>query len=524
MGKKSEIETASSDVVSARERIKSIDQLAAVARAAREEGKTIVLAHGVFDLVHMGHTRHIEVAKKLGDILIVTVTADEYVNKGPGRPVFPELLRAEMLGAFACVDWCGVNHAPTAENILEEIKPDIYVKGGDYADAEEDVTGKIVAEQEIVESYGGRIVFTDEITFSSSELINAHMAMHEPETRAFIDEIRREEDAAPGVISLIDSIADYRVLLIGETIIDEYHYVTPMGMAAKESIIATRYQSCELFAGGVIAAANHVAGFCGGIEVVTCLGDNQAHEEVVREHLLPNVNLNVFRQENRPTICKRRYVDNLGLSKLFEICYMDDKPISQELSQKICDYLAAHAGDFDLVIVCDFGHGLMTQPVIEELVRCARFLAVNAQSNSSNRGYNSVTKYPRADVICIDEPEARLAVRDKHSDLQQIIAEELPAAIDCDKFIVTYGNRGCLVWDYGNGVQHIPAFTHMPVDTIGAGDAFLSIASPLVAAGGTMRDVGFVGNIVGGIKVGIVGHRKSVDKMSVKKSIIGLLK
>jgi sugar/nucleoside kinase (ribokinase family) len=64
----------------------------------------------------------------------------------------------------------------------------------------------------------------------------------------------------------------------------------------------------------------------------------------------------------------------------------------------------------------------------------------------------------------------------------------------------------------------------MPVDTIGAGDAFLSIASPLVAAGGTMRDVGFVGNIVGGIKVGIVGHRKSVDKVSVKKSIIGLLK
>ena len=523
MGKKSKIETVSSGMVSARERIKSIDQLAAVARAAREEGKTVVLAHGVFDLVHMGHARHLEAAKKLGDILIVTVTADEYINKGPGRPVFPELLRAEMLGALAYVDWCGVNHGPTAENILEEIKPDIYVKGGDYADAEKDVTGKIVAEQELVESNGGRIVFTDEITFSSSELINAHMAMHEPETRAFIDEIRREGDA-PGVISLIDSIANYRVLLIGETIIDEYHYVTPVGTAAKENIIATRYQSRELFAGGVIAAANHVAGFCGEGEVVTCLGDNQAHEEVVRKYLLPNVNLNVFRQEDRPTICKRRYVDDSDMSKLFEVGYMDDRPISQELSQNICDYLAAHAGDFDLVIVCDFGHGLMTRPIIEEVVRRARFLAVNAQSNSTNRGYNSITKYPRADMICIDEPEARLAVCDKHSDLQQIVGEELPAAIDCEKFIVTYGNRGCLVWDRGTGVQHIPAFTHTPVDTIGAGDAFLSIASPLVAAGGAMRDVGFVGNIVGGIKVGIVGHRKSVDKTSVKKSIIGLLK
>ncbi len=523
MGKKSKIETASSGVASARERIKSVDQLAAIARVAREEGKTVALAHGVFDLVHMGHARHLEAAKKLGDILIVTVTADEYVNKGPGRPVFPELLRAEMLGALAYVDWCGVNHADTAENILEEIKPDIYVKGGDYADAKEDVTGKIVAEQEIVESHGGRIVFTDEITFSSSELINAHMAIREPEARAFIDEIRREE-AAPSVISLIDSIADYRVLLIGETIIDEYHYVAPVGTAAKENIIATRYQSRELFAGGVIAAANHVAGFCGEIEVVTCLGDSRTHEDVVREYLLPNVNLNVFRQEDRPTICKRRYVDDSDMSKLFEVGYMDDKPISQELSQNICDYLAAHAGDFDLVIVCDFGHGLMTRPIIEEVVRCSRFLAVNAQSNSTNRGYNAVTKYLRADVICIDESEARLAVCDKHSDLQQIITDKLSTAVDCEKFIVTYGNRGCLVWDHGNGVQHIPAFTRRPVDTIGAGDAFLSVASPLVAAGGSMRDVGFVGNIVGGIKVGIVGHRKSVDKVSVKKSIIGLLK
>ena len=513
----------SKKVMTARENIKSLEELAGLAEKAREEGNKDVLAHGVFDLLHMGHARHLEAARQQGDLLIVTVTADQYVNKGPGRPVFPELLRAEMLAAMDCVGYSGVNHAPTAENVLREVRPDVYVKGGDYADEDEDVTGKIRAEREIVEGYGGTVVYTDELTFSSSELINAHLAMKAPEARAFLDGVRRD-GGAEQVLGLIERLSDMKVMFVGETIMDEYHYVTPLGKAAKESIIATNYQSRELFAGGVVAAANHAANFCAEVEVVTCLGAESEHDDVVNDSLQPNIKLTAFRHSKRPTICKRRYVDDSDMRKLFEVCYMDDSPISETHSSEICDYIEKNAGNYDLVIVSDFGHGMLVRSVIDALEKAAKFLAVNAQSNSANRGYNPITKYPRADFVCIDEPEARIALHDKHRDLYDILGQDLPAAIDCKRIIVTHGGRGCLAWEPENGVQHVPAFTNNPLDTIGAGDAFLSLASPMAAMGASMRDVAFVGNIAGGIKVGIVGHRKSVDKVSVKKSIIGLLK
>ena len=117
---------------SSRAKIKSIEELAALAEQVRRSGRTVALCHGVFDLVHLGHVRHIESASKEADVLIVTVTADRYVNKGPGRPIFPEAIRAEMLAAIGKVDWVGISHAATAELVLEAIRPSVYVKGADF--------------------------------------------------------------------------------------------------------------------------------------------------------------------------------------------------------------------------------------------------------------------------------------------------------------------------------------------------------------------------------------------------------
>ena len=127
-------------------KIKSLDQIGAVADAIRAEGRSITLCHGVFDLLHVGHLRHLRVARGFGDALIVSITADEFVQKGPGRPVFQSMLRAEMLAALEIVDHVVVVYDPSAEPILHAVKPDVYAKGGDYIDETQDVTGKIVRE------------------------------------------------------------------------------------------------------------------------------------------------------------------------------------------------------------------------------------------------------------------------------------------------------------------------------------------------------------------------------------------
>ena len=186
--------------------------------------------------------------------------------------------------------------------------------------------------------------------------------------------------------------------------------------------------------------------------------------------------------------------------------------------------IADMASDYDVVIAADFGHGLIADSSIDALTANSRFLAVNTQSNSANLGYNLITKYRRADYICIDAPEARLAVSDRISNVGDIARRLAEEHIDCSKIIVTQGKHGCVTFESGGIVHTIPAFAKNVVDTVGAGDAFLAVTAPLVAAGAPMSRVGFIGNVVGALKVEIVGHRRSIEKAALIKGITGLLK
>lgn len=508
----------------ARDKVRTLEQLAAIAEEARRDGCSVVLCHGVFDLVHMGHVRHLEAARREGDVLIVTTTADRHVNKGPGRPIFGESMRAEMLAAIEYVDWVGINFGPSAEPVLDTIKPDIYVKGSDYENPEDDITGKIASERETVERHGGRIVFTKDITFSSSTLINRYLDVYDPPLRDFLDGLRAG-GGAERVPELIEKVAGTKILLVGEAIVDEYQYVSGLGKASKEHMIATLYQGAELFAGGVLAAANHVADFCAEVEVITTLGEGCPYEEMIRRSLKPNVTLHVVYMKGRPTTRKLRYVDPSYVRKMFEVYFMDDRPLPADSRAELVRLVETRARDAEVVTVTDFGHGMINAALTQVLRDKARFLAVNAQSNSGNHGYNLITKYRRADYVCIDAPEARLAAADKYSDIAEVVGQTLPRLTECRRMIVTHGSYGCYTFDADDGgLGRIPAFTKTVVDTVGAGDAFFAVTAPMVAAGGRMVDVGFIGNAAGAMKVGIIGHRKSVEKVPLLKFVTTLLK
>jgi rfaE bifunctional protein nucleotidyltransferase chain/domain len=510
-------------VNSPRDKVRTLEEVAQISEHARLSGKVVVQAHGTFDLLHLGHIRHLEAARKLGDVLIVTVTADRFVNKGPGRPVFNAEIRAEMLATLQHVDWVAINDAADAVNTLEQIRPSIYIKGQDYQNPQGDITGKITLERNAVEAHGGRIHFTDEVMYSSTELINRYLNVFEPHIREHLDSLR-EDDGLNEFLELIDRVRDYRVLVVGDAIIDEYQYVLPMHKTPKENMIATRYQDRELFAGGVFAAANHVASFCRQVDIVTCLGEVDSHESMVRQSLRPNVGLRAFTRPGAPTTLKRRFVDPSYMRKLFEVYFMNDEPLTSDIQKKLDGAIAEMAPEYDVVITADFGHGMIGRSSIEALTKNSRFLAINTQTNSANLGFNLITRYSRADYVCIDLPEARLAVSDRLSSAGDIARRLIDDQVDCSKIIVTQGKHGCVTLERGGVVHTIPAFAKNVVDTVGAGDAFLAVTAPLVAAGGSMLQVGFIGNVAGALKVEIVGHRRSIEKSALIKAITGLLK
>lgn len=155
-------------------KILEFEDLVKKTKVLKSRGKKIVLCHGCFDLMHIGHIKYFQASKKMGDVLIVTLTPDIYVDKGPDRPVFNQDLRAESIAALECVDYVAVNKWPTAEDTLRLLRPDIYVKGQEFEKLE-DKTGKIQKEYEVIKQIGAEIRFTHERVFSSTKLINQHL-------------------------------------------------------------------------------------------------------------------------------------------------------------------------------------------------------------------------------------------------------------------------------------------------------------------------------------------------------------
>ncbi len=503
-------------------KIKTLDELEKILADLTQKGKTIVLCHGVFDLLHPGHIKHFEAAREQGDILVVTITEDRYVGKGPGRPVFNQRLRAESIAELQCVDYVAVNQWPTSVDTIKKLKPAVYVKGSDYSQREKDLTGEILREEEAVKEGGGRIHFTDEITFSSTELLNIHFSVYHKEADEYLKNFRRKYKAKD-VIKALRDLKKMKVLVVGDSIIDEYHYCQPMGKAWKETVITTCYQNEESFAGGVLAAANHVAGFCDDVHLVTCLGEQNPQEEFIKTHLKANISTKFFYREDAPTVVKRRYVDSTFLSKMFEICFLNTRTPPPEVSREVCEYLRRECPHYDLVIASDFGNGFLDRDMVAALVESAKFLSVNTQTNSANTGFNPITKYPRADYICIDEPEIRLALSNKYGDLKELV-EEVSRQLNCQIVTVTRGHNGSLGYLAQTGYSETPVFSKEVVDRIGAGDAYLAITSPCVAAGYPMDLTGFVGNAVGALAVRIVCNRSSVEPVPLFKFITALLK
>jgi len=503
-------------------KIISLDDLKAKLDAARANGKTIVHCHGVFDLLHIGHIKHLQAARRLGDVLIVTLTPDHFVDKGPHRPVFTDQLRAEALAALECVDYVAINKWPSAVETILLLKPNFFVKGATNETGLRDHTGAILKEEEAVRSIGGQLHLTEEDTFSASALINRYTDLFSPEVRLYLEEFRSrysEED----IFKYLRDIATLKILTIGETIIDEYCFCDVMNKANKDPILAAKLKYMERYLGGIQAINNHLAGFCGRLNCLTALGDHDTQEAFIREHLNGNVGLHFIRKTDGPTIVKRRYLEDYLSIKLLETDAMNDDPLLPKDEAAFIEKVASLAPEHDVVIVADYGHGLMTEKVIEVLCEKAPFLALNVQVNPGNYGFNLVSRYPRADFVTIDEPEARLEMKKKHVDIQNI-AQVLAQQLKCRSFLLTRGQNGTVGYDERTGFSRTPVFSVKLVDRIGAGDACLALTAPCAALGAPTEILGFIGNVAGAAACAVIGNKSYLDPVSYFRSVSSLMK
>ncbi|MFN0051119.1 MAG: PfkB family carbohydrate kinase [Planctomycetales bacterium] len=502
-------------------KVRPLDDLASELDQKRAENRRIVHCHGVFDLLHIGHIRHFEQAKKLGDLLVVTVTPDRFVNKGAGRPAFTHDLRAEVIAALDCVDYVAVNRWRTAVETIRLLRPHVFAKGSEFRTGK-DTTGQVLLEAEAIQEVGGEVAYTEDIVFSSSALINQYLSSFTDEVRDYLAEFACRY-SADEVTQYLKGAESKKVLVIGETILDQYDYCEAMGKSGKEPVLATRYTSTDKSAGGVLACANHLAGFCKQVDLITFLGEGLDQEEFIRGKLKDNVNPCFLEKSGSPTIVKQRFVEKYLSQKLFEVYHMNDDPLTAEEDANLCRRLEETLPNYDVVIVTDYGHGMFGKRAIELLCEKSKFLVVNTQSNAGNNGLNAISKYPRADYVCLANREFALETRDRRMSAQEMILH-VANKLHCSRLMLTQGKYGSIAFSPQDGFKHVPALATQVVDRVGAGDAVLCLTALCVAQGAPAELTAFLGNVVGAEAVAIMGNQRSIERIPLLRHVECLLK
>ena len=243
-----------------------------------------------------------------------------------------------------------------------------------------------------------------------------------------------------------------------------------MGKAGKDTILTINPFKHEEYLGGILSIANILSNFCKKITVVTYLGEEKEMPKFINSKLNKNIVLKYVKKKNSPTIRKTRYVDKEGKSKIIGIYEINDQYISASEENRLEKILKMQLKKHDNVIVADYGHGLLTNKLISFITKNSKKLSINTQLNSSNFGYHTISKYKKANIVCVHEGELRQDLRSPNKSID-ILAKELSKKLSSSNIFITQGSNGALSYKK-NEIINCPAFANEVVDKVGAGDYF----------------------------------------------------
>ena len=506
-------------------KVVAFEDAAALCSDLRKQGKVIVHCHGTFDLIHPGHIVHFEEAKALGDVLIVTVTGEKLVNKGPGRPYFNDQLRSRWLAALWCVDYVVVVPYPAAVEIIECVRPNFYCKGREYADPMTDLTNNIGDDILAVQRVGGEIRYLGSILFSSTKLLNKHFDPYPPEVKRFLSVVAKECPPAR-FRQIVDGFSKLKVLVIGDIIFDKYSTVEVQGLTSKNRILSGRFVTEEIQAGGALAVYRHLREFTPHVKLIGLAGTEPWLESTLGGFIEPEGD-EIIRSPDFTTVVKQRFVEprieGKELAKLFSVNYLNKRMPGEDLQRALVERIAGQIADYDLVLVMDFGHGVMEDLVREFVQDKAPYLAVNCQTNSNNHGFNIINRrYRRADVFTLDQTELNLAVGRREIDFGQELTA-LAQHLGSSYAWLTRGAHETLGRNCVKDITACPPLDHSVVDTVGAGDAFCAVACLAAASRVPLNVATFMGQLAGAQAIKIVGNTEPIRKSRLLKGGVSML-
>lgn len=456
-----------------RHKIKSPEELRDIlGRPPRNE--RVIMCHGVFDVVHPGHVRHLLYAKSKAQVLICSLTCDRHITKGAHRPHIPEELRAANLAAFEMVDYVVIDQNETPLKNLAIIQPDYFAKGFEYTAGS--MPPKTAEEAAVVAAYGGEMIFTPgDIVYSSSRLIDLAPPAVQYEKLQLVmerygvdfDQLRKTIDAMPG----------HEVHVVGDTIVDSYTHCAMIGGQTKTPTMSVLFEHKLDYVGGAAVVAKHVRAAGAEVTFSTVLGNDSLGEFVLQDLNATGIKVEAVIDKTRPTVNKNAIV--VGGYRLLKVDTLDNRSISDnvlvEMTRAVRDVPA------DAIVYSDFRHGIFNRRTIPQFIAALPPDVYKVADSQVASRWGNITEFHGFDLITPNEREARFALADQDSGVRPLASLLYDKAV-CKLLMLKLGGRGMLVCRDRNhelldSFYVIDSFVDRLVDPVGAGDALAAYST-----------------------------------------------
>lgn len=494
-----------------RRKILTLEALLPIVADARRQGRTVVQCHGCFDIVHPGHVRYLQFARRQGDLLIVSITGDAAIDKGELRPYIPQELRAENLAALEQVDYVVIDHAASACRLLAAIRPDVYVKGQEYATSRH---AGFLAERETVDSYGGRVVFSSgDVVFSSTRLLESIGSDAALDRQRLASVCARHAINSEHLAGLLSAMERQRILILGDCFIDRYVLCEAESIASEAPILSLRELDERDQLGGAAAVALRAAELGASPYLVTTLGADGRSEWARHQLEAAGVECFVLTSRRRTGLRTRYIVDD---HKTFRVDAIDREPLDSLGERQVADFLLDQARRADVAVVFGCGHGTLTPGLLQRLgtqfrQRCPMLVGAAGDRRAELGALRHLS-------LCVASERLLRHVQAEPGAGLSSVAYRFLSDTQSHRLLVTLGKRGVVTfdraspdpaspeWDDRLRSEYLPALAEHARDTVGCSETVAAVAALGTAVGGTLMQTAYLASAAAAIQVASVGH------------------
>lgn len=458
--------------------------------------KKVIMCHGTFDLVHPGHIRHLFYVKSKADIVVVSLTCDNWIQKSDFRPYVPQELRAMNLAALEVVDYVLIDDNPTPIENIAYIQPDYFAKGYEYRNGK--IPPKTQEEIDTLNSYGGEMIFTPgDVVFSSSKFIET--SKPDLSIEKLVTLMDSENISFDTLRKALDKFNDVKVHIIGDTIVDSYVYTTPISTgSSKTPTLSVRFDRQVDYAGGASVVAKHIRAAGAKVSFSTVLGNDEMKDFILDEMKKHDIDCRAVIDPTRCTTQKMAFIaSNYRMLKCDRV---DNRPIAGKvMDDLISSYTKSDADGF---VFSDFRHGIFNRVTIPTLTEKLPVGPVRVADSQVASRWGNILEFQGFDLITPNEKEARFSLADQDSVVRPL-ALELFKQANCKLLVLKLGSRGSITYrsptDEVRAFFTLDSFAENVTDPVGAGDALLSYSTlSLVTKQGPVI-ASILGNIAAGV-------------------------